>query len=578
MKDDSSHTQGPSRRGFLYSAGAMGVLGSTAAVAGRPANTVTWAQEYDIVIVGSGAGGLSSAVAATRAGSSVVILDCAPTVGGTTARSAGGYWIPNNLHLRAKGVPDPREDVISYMARISYPVLYRHDAPRYGLDEHRYSLIETYVDNAAPITDELDRLGILKGQMLLVSNYLEIPQDKVPAGRCLVPSKPDGSIGGGLEMVRQFRAWLTANQVPVLLKHRVSKIMRNSVGEVVGVSATTEQGEVLIRGRKGVIFATGGYTHNLDFITTFQPGPVYGGCANPFARGDFISLGIEVGAQLGNMSSAWRSEVILDQAMQNRSVSKTMETPAGDSMIYVNKYGRRVVNEKRNYNDRTKAHYVWDEVKSEFPNQFLFMVYDRRSAELFAGAMHLPEPGTVAEYVITAPDIPALAKAIQARLDGFREKIGDLKLAPDFPTTLKAQIDLFSRDARKGIDSQFRRGAQFYDIDWHLNYISPARTDTKWPQHTGPNYTMYPFEESGPYFAIIVAPGALDTNGGPVINAKSQVLDTHGKPISGLYGTGNCIAAPAGQGYWGPGTTLGPAITFGTIAARALSAERVKDI
>ena len=89
---------------------------------------------------------------------------------------------------------------------------------------------------------------------------------------------------------------------------------------------------------------------------------------------------------------------------------------------------------------------------------------------------------------------------------------------------------------------------------------------------------MYPISQSGPYFAIMVAAGVLDTNGGPIINAHSQVIDTAGRPIPGLYGAGNCIASPVGQGYWGAGSTLGPALTFGTIAGRNAAAEPMKSM
>jgi 3-oxosteroid 1-dehydrogenase len=569
------------RREFLRrtvsAAGVAAVAGTSTTSGTVPNEPRLWAHQADVLVVGSGAAALSATIAVVRAGASVIVVESAPTVGGTTAKSAGAYWIPNNHVMRAAGTPDPKADAIRYMVRDAFPARYREDLPRLGIEDNEFELIEAYYDSSAKVIEALEAAGAIKCVSAAVYDYFDHTRlNKAPRGRALVPRKADGTWGRGLDLVHQLKDWLADKPVTFLLKHRATGIERNAKGEVIGLAATAPQGTVLLRANKAVVFGTGGYSQNQQLLRCFQPGPIHGACSVPSAQGDFVKIGIEAGALLGNMAHAWRSEVILEQALQSASVPVTLEIPPGDSMILVNKYGRRVVDEKRNYNVRGRVHFVFDEAENEFPNDLLFMIYDQRTAELFAGDMLLPEPGTSADFVITAPSLAALARAIQQRLDALADRIGTRTLDGNFLTGLQAQIAQFNRDAKAGKDSQFKRGLYPYDGDWHKNVDSVERTDTRWPHNPGPNFTMYPFSDSGPYHGIILGAGMLDTNGGPVINARAQVLDTRGRPIAGLYGAGNCVASPVGQGYWGAGSTLGPALTFGTLAGQNAAAEPVK--
>jgi 3-oxosteroid 1-dehydrogenase len=568
-----------SRRRFLVHTAAVAGLGALARPATATQSTPrSWASSADVIVVGSGAAGLSAAITAAVRGSSVVIVEKAPAVGGTTAKSDGAYWVPNNHIMRANGVSDPRNEAIGYMVRCSYPALFRDNDPHWGVGANEFALLESFYDNAAKAIESLEACGALKSTTIALPDYLDhVPFNKPMRERILIPMKSDGQIGEGRELVRQLHAKVQALNIQVLTKHTVTRIERNSRGEVLGLAVGSAEGTSLIRAKKAVIFASGGFTHNPGLVLNFQPAPNWGGCAVPTNQGDFVRLGIEAGAMLGNMVNAWRAQLLLESALESASVPRDLWQPPGDSMILVNKYAQRVVNEKRNYNERTRAHFAYDPVESEYPNLFLFMVYDQRTADLFAGNFPLPEPGDPAKYVIKGADIGGLAQAIQARLDSLSSRIGKIALAPDFTAALSKQIDAFNHGAAAGVDPQFRRGEFPYDTEWHTLINSKERSDTRWPANTGKNPTVHPIEKHGPFYAIILAAGTLDTNGGPVINGKSQVLDTHGNPIPGLYGAGNCIASPAAQGYWGAGGTIGPALTFGTLAGQGAADEAVKE-
>ena len=565
------------RRSFLVGSAAVMGLAGAASEAHAASAQRNWSKTADVMVVGGGAAGLATALSAASRGSSVILIEKAPAIGGTTAKSDGAYWVPNNHLMRRAGVADPKDDAIRYMVRASYPALYRDDDAHWGVGEQEYALIEAYYDLASGSIEALEAMGAIVSTTVALPDYLDhVPTNKPMRHRILVPKKGD-SFGNGRELIRQLRAKVETMNIEVLPKHAATRILRNARGEVVGLTVKSGDAELQFRAKKAVVFASGGFTHDKEMVLNFQPGPNWGGCAVPTNQGDFVRLGVESGAMLGNMVGAWRAELVLESALESASVARDVWQPPGDSMILVNKYGQRVVNEKRNYSERTRIHFAYDPVESEFPNLLLFMVYDQRTAELFAGNFPLPEPGDRQNYVISGQGVRGLAKAIQERLDSYQKKIGRIALSPDFADTLTKQIGRFNQDAAKGPDTQFQRGKYPYDTEWHSIINSKERTDTKWPSNRGSNPTVHEIERNGPLYAIILGAGTLDTNGGPVMNGKAQVMDTRGRPIPGLYGAGNCVASPAAQGYWGAGGTIGPALTFGYVAGQGAASEAEKE-
>jgi 3-oxosteroid 1-dehydrogenase len=516
-------------------------------------------------------------VAAFDSGAIVIILEKSAIAGGTSAKSGGQPWIPNNFALLKAGIEDGKTDCLRFMARGCYPQLYAHDEQNFGLPQYSYDLLEAYYDNASKAIDFFKKTGaceFVQSQPLLPDYVDHAPENKVIRGRLVAPTSPQEKPGVGADLIRQLHAWIGNKKIPLLTRHRVNRLLTEG-GVVTGVEAVKADGStVTVKANLGVIFASGGFTHNPQLMLEFQRGPSYGGCAVITNTGDFVSLAQSVGAGLGNMQGAWSAEVPLEQALEFPSTPDDIWQPAGDSMVLVNKYGVRVVNEKRSYNDRARVHFDWDPVEQEYPNQVLCMIYDQRTADLYSGSPEpypLPPPGSSADYVISGRTLPALVKNIAAKVDRLAPRIGCWRLSKNFEANLRATIKRFNNFAEKGVDEDFQRGAHPYDVEWQQAFFSVPAKGTKWPLGDFPNITMHPFTRRGPYYCILVAAGTLDTNGGPMINTRAQVLDSMGHPISGLYGAGNCIRSPMPY-YIAGGSTLGNALTFGYIAGMSATA------
>jgi len=571
--------QGVTRRQVLAGAGALS-MGVITLRSSEADSTVKWDQETDILLVGSGVGALSAAVTAHENGDKVIVLEKAPIPGGTSAKSAGVLWIPDNFALKEKGIEDKKEDCLKYMARFSYPEKFNSDEAQLGLFSHEFELLESFYDNASKATDSLrghGALNLAEWRMFFLdrpaTDYLDhVAENKVPAGRCLGPLKKDGSMGGGPELMGQLGEAVKQREIPLLTNHRATRLVLNPAGRAIGLEARSGETPVMVRARKAVIFATGGYVHNPEFVSMYQPNRLWGSCAMPWITGDFINIAGAAGARMGIMSSAWRTQVLLEEALQSSKLAAGVFFPSGDSMIQVNRYGVRVVNENRNYNDRTEVHGMYDASNAEFPNQLLFMIYDRRSAEGFAGVYPIPADPENTNYVLKGDSLDELAGKLDNRLGEISARTGGVALDPSFAGNLRKTIARFNGFAKSGKDEDFQRGQAAYDSEWH-QVFSPMKADSGWPANEGPSITMYPIRDEGPYYAMILAAGALDTCGGPAIDASARVLDTNDRPIPGLYGAGNCIASPSGEAYWGAGHTLGLAMTFGFISANAAHKE-----
>jgi len=569
------------------------LLGFAAPSAAAPAlsRSRKFDRTVDVIVVGSGGSGCSAAVMARSNGADTLVLEKAGTFGGTTSKSAGQCWIPNNKRFRELNLPDPKPDFLRYVARYSSPAWYTADHPTLGLPAEQYALMERFYDEVNVIFEGLERVGALNMGFFAflpeddkgAYDYAERLSENIrPSGRTYAPIDAQGDVSGGTEMIRQFHAWLSENDVPVLCRHSAVGLISSDSGEVIGLEVETPQGRQRFAARRGVVFASGGYLQDLAKRKAFQVDPIFGGCAVPTATGDFITIAGDAGAKLGNMGGAWRAQVVLEHALASGSVGTDFFYPFITSSFMVNKFGRRTGNERVNYHDRTKAMYTWDATAAEYPDLIQAHIYDNAGAVECAGIYPYPGVGDAkADYVVSAATLEELGAAIAERLSSLRHSTGGSMAALDFADQLRRTFDEFNEMARSGTDASFHRGEtdaekayQRFLIDPFVAMSHPDKSQAE----PSINPTMRPLSEDGPYHAILIAPGALDTNGGPAINPDAQVMDVDDLPIGGLFGAGNCIASPAGDAYWGAGVTLGLGLTFGAIAGRNAATSAVRDL
>lgn len=545
--------------------------------------------DYDLVVIGAGAAGMSAALVAHLQGLKVLLIEKTAFVGGTTSTSAGTIWVPGNQQSIDQGYIDSPELAKKYMDALigdddptGLRQAYLESAPKaleYLQKNSELKFIPAgkhpdYRDMEgaaitgralAPLTFDARVLGsdfervrppipeflVLGGMMVgkvdllpLIERFKSLSNFLYAArlfGRYLMDrlkfSRGTRLTMGNALVARLFYS-LKKNNVPIWFESNIQELIYKN-DAVCGVKVVVAGNEHLITASKGVVLSTGGYGHHGKFRDLYMPSPTpkYS-MVCPSVTGDGLELGLKVGASIQaekqKPGGFWTPVSVTYRKDGTVGLYPHLSLDrAKPGLIAVNRFGRRFVNEGSSYHDFVQAMFEVNDGHQSIP---AFLICEAGFIEKYGlGDIH---PGT--------KNLQSYIQSGYIHVENSIEKLAE-KLEID-AQHLKHTIERHNRFAIQGKDLDFGKG------DTELNRFNGD------PKNL-PNPCLKEIVE-GPYVGLRVWPAEIGTSAGLEANQNGQVLDDSGEIIPGLYVCGNDMASMMMGTYPGPGTTLGPALTF----------------
>lgn len=553
----------------------------------------------DVLVIGSGAGGLATAVTAARHGLDVVVIEKEPVFGGTTAFSGGVLWIPGNRHGKANAPGDTREAARRYLqaetgnffdeaavdafldagprmldwfereTEVAFvPTLYPdyHPTVEGGADVGRSVLAAPY--DASALGPDLKRLRPPLGTitfmgMMFNSSNADIKHffnaTKSPRSFAYVAKRLAAHAGevarhgrgvqvtsGNALAARLAKSALSAG-VPILTSTKALRLVVED-GRVTGAEVEDAQGRRVINARRGVVLAAGGYAHDLarraETYAHLRAGGQHHSPVPTGNTGDGIRLGEEAGGRFDarfGQPAAWMP--VSRVPGRNGGVFPHLLDRYKPGMIAVRADGRRFTNESESYHDVGAA--MIEAAARDGGRPEAWLICDRRAIRKYGLGHVKPAPLPLrpwlrSGYLKTGRTLSDLARACGIDAGALERTVAD-----------------YNTGARQGRDPQFGRGETSFN-----RYLADPEIR--------PNPCVAPVE-TGPFYAVKLEMGDLGTFDGLETTVEGNVLDRAGAPIPGLYAVGNDRASVMGGNYPGAGITLGPAMTFGWITGRHLA-------